>query len=194
MISHLPDAVVSHEDGTRSFAPKKGQKVIIERWATVLPGSPWLDTKVYQVMEVNQESGRLMLLDLEAQNITLSDWKTGTEVYGWRFKEFGPMLPGGSSEEQLQAPAKKKTVVKAHVAPATSKSPSTKGEGVQKLQRIYSTRGLLHTRVKGIAYCPQGNTSAFAVGDRVVATLDPEGSLLMGPDEVKERWFLNEVL
>lgn len=57
-VSRLPDAVVA---GIPQF--KTGDKLVVERYATVLPGRPYLDTKTYKVIEVNPSSGFVRLYD-----------------------------------------------------------------------------------------------------------------------------------
>ncbi|NCA17944.1 MAG: hypothetical protein EBS90_13035, partial [Betaproteobacteria bacterium] len=57
-ISRLHDAVA---DGVPLFGP--GDRIIIERRAVVLKGTPYLDTRTYRVRSVDPETGLMRLWD-----------------------------------------------------------------------------------------------------------------------------------
>jgi len=80
-ISRLPDAISS--DGVPLFRP--GEKIIIERRATVLEGNPYLDTRTYMVMGINTENGNLNLFDESLCQSAMSNWKSGLR-HGFVFK------------------------------------------------------------------------------------------------------------
>lgn len=80
-ISRLPNAVSS--DGTPLFRP--GEKIIIERRATVLEGNPYLDTRTYMVVGINTDNGNLDLFDESLCQSALSNYKTGLSK-GFVFK------------------------------------------------------------------------------------------------------------
>jgi hypothetical protein len=80
-ISRLPNAISA--DGTPLFRP--GEKVIIERRATVLEGNPYLDTRTYMVVGINTENGNLDLFDESLCQSALSNYKTGI-AKGFVFK------------------------------------------------------------------------------------------------------------
>lgn len=84
-IDHLDDAVVFLSDGTPVFVPEIGERVIIERYTSLLPGRPWLDTKLYLIRDVDQETGHLSLWDEETQHWVVSNFADGLQS-GYRFK------------------------------------------------------------------------------------------------------------
>lgn len=71
-ISRLPDAFA---DGLPLF--RCGDKIVIERYAGFLPGSPYLDTKTYRVMSIDGVTGRLDLYDDSFLQFAIDNWKTG---------------------------------------------------------------------------------------------------------------------
>lgn len=84
IIDHLDDAF----EGTgkdRTFVVPRGEKVIVERVATVLSGTPWLDTKVYTVISIDGVTGNVTLRDEEAEHNTLVNYLVGPER-GYKFK------------------------------------------------------------------------------------------------------------
>lgn len=84
-IDDLMDAVVKDELGRQLLLVKPGEKLIVERFATVLPGHPWLDTRTYTVQSIDEASGRVHLWDDELQRTAMTDYIGGTKV-GYRFK------------------------------------------------------------------------------------------------------------
>ena len=84
-IDNLSDAVVFLEDGTPVFVPEVGEKVIIERYTSLLPGRPWLDTRVYVVREIDEDTGRLSLWDEDSKYWATSNFIDGLKN-GYRFK------------------------------------------------------------------------------------------------------------
>jgi hypothetical protein len=84
-IDRLIDAVVKSDDGTLLFIPDVGEKVIIERYTMCLPGNPWLDTKVYTVRGINDETGDLYLWDEDSKQQAMSNYITGPQR-GFTFK------------------------------------------------------------------------------------------------------------
>lgn len=80
-ISRLPNAISA--DGAPLFRP--GEKIIIERRATVLAGNPYLDTRTYMVVGINTENGNLDLFDESLCQSALSNYKTGL-AKGFVFK------------------------------------------------------------------------------------------------------------
>jgi hypothetical protein len=146
-LDHLEDAVTI-KDGVPHFIPIRGQKVIIERFASVLTTRPWLDTRTYTVIAVDEANGNLKLLDDVGQQCS-SNYKSGIE-YGYRFK-----LPEGSAP----LPRKNKAAPKVSAA-EKAKVKAEKASG-DKLRRVYTSKNVIHTRIKGVAYVPpQGTTQA----------------------------------
>jgi hypothetical protein len=75
-ISHLEDAIWS--DGTTTvFIPQPGDRVVIERPSSLSPGNHWLDTKIYVVQDINDETGVLKLWDPELLQFAMSNFLTG---------------------------------------------------------------------------------------------------------------------
>lgn len=85
VIDDLVDAVVKDELGRLVLLAKPGEKLIVERYATILPGNPWLDTKTYTVQSIDEATGRIHLWDDELQRTALTDYIGGTKA-GYRFK------------------------------------------------------------------------------------------------------------
>lgn len=75
-ISDLVDAVV-YVDGDPVFVPDVGERVLIERSVAGLPGSPWLDTRVYVVKSIDDSTGDLSLWDEENRRWALSNYVVG---------------------------------------------------------------------------------------------------------------------
>lgn len=84
-LSYLEDAVELGDDGVPQFTIAPGDKVVIERYATILRGSPWLDTKVYTVEAIDGVSGTLHLWDDEGKCHAATNYITGTAA-GFKFK------------------------------------------------------------------------------------------------------------
>jgi len=79
-ISRLPDAVV---DGRPVF--DRGDKIVIERYASVLSHRPYLDTKTYRVVSVNEANGDVALWDDDLSQFSRTNYKTGVAA-GYVFK------------------------------------------------------------------------------------------------------------
>lgn len=86
-IAHLEDAVVRLDDGTPVFILEVGDEVLIERWLGPpdLPTRTWLDTRLYTVQCINQESGRIELYDEGLHQQAMTNFLTGLER-GYVFK------------------------------------------------------------------------------------------------------------
>lgn len=193
-IDHLADAVESR-DGVAFFIPTKGTRVIIERFATLLHDRPWLDTKSYIVESVDQETGDIRLQDEEMRHASHSNFKTALEL-GYRLKLPGAKERGGSYVPSNKAPAPEPVIDDngdvVAVAPKQPKAPKpTSSETKETERRIYATRGVIHTRIKGVAYVPQG-TSQAADGMRLLTQVDGTNIKVFGPDKAwEETWVAN---
>jgi hypothetical protein len=84
-IDHLPDAVVNDELGRQILLARPGEKIVIERFATILPHRPWLDTKSYTVQSIDEATGRVHLWDDELQRMAMTDYTQAVKV-GHRIK------------------------------------------------------------------------------------------------------------
>jgi hypothetical protein len=85
MIDHLPDAVETDEMGLPTLLAEPGDKIIIERVATVLSHKPWLDTKTYTIESIDAATGNLALWDDDLHRSATSNFVQGIKV-GYRFK------------------------------------------------------------------------------------------------------------
>lgn len=89
MIDHLPDAVERDEMGMLTLLAVPGEKIVIERIATVLNHKPWLDTKTYTIETIDAATGHITLWDDDLHRSATSNFILGTKA-GYRFK-----LPAG---------------------------------------------------------------------------------------------------
>lgn len=85
MIDHLPDAVRKDELGRYVMDARPGDKIVMERWATILAGKPWLDTKTYTIVSIDEASGDLKLWDDDLCRAALTNYVSGMKA-GYRFK------------------------------------------------------------------------------------------------------------
>jgi len=125
-IDDLVDAVVRDDLGRLLLLAKPGEKLIVERFATILPGRPWLDTKTYTVQSIDEATGRIHLWDDELQRMALTDYIGGIKV-GYRFKLPVKGRPVVSNKRKRGRP--KKIVVAPAVAPAATVQPAVGPDG-----------------------------------------------------------------
>jgi len=85
MIDHLPDAISKDEMGFPTLLAGPGERIIIERVASILHGRPWLDTKTYTIESIDTASGRLTLWDDDLQRYAGTNFIEGLK-FGYRFK------------------------------------------------------------------------------------------------------------
>lgn len=85
MIDHLPDAVSKDEMGLPTLLAKPGDKIVIERVASVLNNKPWLDTKTYVIESIDSGTGHLKLWDEDLGRSATSNFIKGLAA-GYRFK------------------------------------------------------------------------------------------------------------
>lgn len=124
-IDDMVDAVVKDELGRYVLLVRPGEKLIVERFATILPGNPWLDTKTYTVQSVDEATGRVHLWDDELQRTALTDYIGGTKA-GYRFK-----LPikGRKISSKRKRGRPRKVVAAAPVAQPTAAPVATNPDG-----------------------------------------------------------------
>lgn len=119
-IDHLEDALTTLDDGTLVPLFGVGDKIVIERRATILPGSPWLDTATYTVTDIDDVSGDLKLVSDGYGHSAMSNFVKGTAA-GYRFK-----IPSGSSIGKKRRGVKGRGRRKvAAPAPVSSPTPDT---------------------------------------------------------------------
>jgi hypothetical protein len=85
LIDHLEDAVGNDQFGNPVLNAKVGDKIIIERVASVLNHKPWLDTKTYVITSIDGFTGDLVLMDHDLGQVAGSNYITGLK-HGYRFK------------------------------------------------------------------------------------------------------------
>lgn len=79
-IGHLPDAIVG---GQPQFSA--GDSIVVERHSGFLPGKPYLDTKTYRVLRLDEFTGRMHLFDEALDQNAIMNWKEGI-LHGTVFK------------------------------------------------------------------------------------------------------------
>lgn len=67
-IEHLKDATATLEDGTVIPLFDVGDKIVAERRVAFLSHHPWLDTKVYIVRSIDDETGVAICYDEDSQH------------------------------------------------------------------------------------------------------------------------------
>lgn len=91
-VSAFPDALDA--EGKPLF--RAGDRVVVERRSVVLAGSPWIDTKVYRVLNVDQDTGNVRFYDEQINQFAASNYRTAT-ARGSVFK----LLPTGARTDNL---------------------------------------------------------------------------------------------
>lgn len=180
-IEHLADAVV---DG--KFVVPVGGRLVIDRLASVLPCSPWLDTRCYVVKAIDHETGNVALFDEELWHNALSNFKQGLRA-GYIFK-VAPAKGSWTSSSTVKVSSPKAS------KPTKSEPKGTKPASGE-VRRVYSTKGVIHTRIKGIAYLPKVQAESSAKdGDRLMfkATRNGDRAEATFRDGTKEVWFKKE--
>jgi hypothetical protein len=84
-IDHLPDAVIKDPMGRLTLLAGPGDKLVIERVASILAHKPWLDTKTYTVESVEESTGIVHLWDEDLYRNSSTNYITGI-ASGYRFK------------------------------------------------------------------------------------------------------------
>lgn len=124
-IDALKDAVVFLDDGTPTFVPQPGERVIIERYTSLLPGRPWLDTRVYMVRGVDPETGHLDLWDEETQHWVSSNFADGLRN-GYKFK-CQPLHGRGIPKKRHRRTKEERETAKLEALERKAKSKKTRG-------------------------------------------------------------------
>lgn len=119
----LEDAVEVDDNGVPVFTVAPGDKVVIERYATILRGSPWLDTKVYTVESIDGVTGTLHLWDDDGKCYAMSNYITGTAA-GFKFKV--PPAKGNMPTSQRRRGRPRKVIPAGQEKPS---EPSLDAEG-----------------------------------------------------------------
>lgn len=116
VLDHLEDAVEVDELGIPTFTVAPGDKVVVERYATILRGSPWLDTKVYTVESIDGVTGTLRLWDDDDKCHAMTNYITGFAA-GFKFKV--PPAKGGVPTSQRRRGRPRKILPPGQEKPST---------------------------------------------------------------------------
>lgn len=129
IIDHLEDAIELDDDGVPVFTIPPGEKVIIERFRTVLKDPAWLDTKVYTVETIDGVTGNLMLWDDEGKCHSMSNYLTAPKR-GYRFKV--PPAKGGLHIQSRKRGRPRKLVPVGQEAPLPIVQLDENGQPIKK--------------------------------------------------------------
>lgn len=168
-IDHLEDAWV-REGGNVKFLLKCGDKVIIERKSVYLPNHTWLDTKMYTITEVDHETGDLKLYNDDLDQYAMSNFKTGVDQHGYKFK-----IPTRGMPRRGRMP----TVNREESAAKAARTP--KVPGTRRLYPSKKIKGHLDICFKGSLYVSPDNSQAKP-SDRVTVELEGENVRVTHPD------------
>lgn len=116
VLDHLEDAVEVDDLGIPIFTVAPGDKVVVERYATILRGSPWLDTKVYTVESIDGVTGTLRLWDDDDKCHAMTNYITGLAA-GFKFKV--PPAKGGVPTSQRRRGRPRKILPPGQEKPST---------------------------------------------------------------------------
>ena len=121
-VSAFPDALDA--EGKPLF--RAGDRLVVERRSVVLIGSPWIDTKVYRVLGVDQETGNIRFYDEQINQFAASNYRTAT-ARGSVFK----LLPSGARTDNLgkrkRGRPRKEPVAGAEVKPVSTEPKRRRG-------------------------------------------------------------------
>jgi hypothetical protein len=128
-IDHLPDAIARDEMGVWQLLARPGEKVIIERFSSILHGAPWMDTKTFVVDSIDGATGNIYLHDIELCRQSMTNIPIALK-YGHRFK-----LPTTSTPnlgKRKRGRPKKMVPAAAEVASTSGEAPLPKKRGRPK--------------------------------------------------------------
>lgn len=187
-ISLLDDAVITDENGRLRFVVEPGNKVIIERYATLLSTKPWLDTQAYTVIRVDQVTGNLELHNDEFQQYAVSNFIDGVK-HGFKFK-----IPTKSGRVPKRRTKRAKLVAKNQRENKAVRAKQSGAPNSAPLRRIYVVRGVTHTRVKNKAYVAPSGTRCVG-GDRCIVAVQDDFATISSPDNSwQERWAFDPTM
>lgn len=104
-IDHLPDAIAKDEMGVWQLLARPGEKVIIERFSSILQGRPWMDTKTFVVDSIDGATGNIYLHDIELCRQSMTNIPTALK-YGHRFKLPTAKMPNLTGKRKRGRPKK----------------------------------------------------------------------------------------
>jgi len=121
-ISSLPDAM--GPDGPLFV---RGDKIVIERYATILAGAPYLDTRTYLVESVDPITGKVNLWDPSMAQFASDNWKHGVKHgYVYKFARSGVAV---SSKRKRGRPRKNPVEAPKPIVAGPDGSPVKKKRG-----------------------------------------------------------------
>lgn len=147
-----------------------GQSILIERFTEYNKTTRWFDTRTYEIKAVDLTTGAVRLYDVENKCYAATNYITGFSNPLYKFK-----IPNSG---------KIKNKVKYDIG---QKSPVKKSK--DGLRTVYSSKNVIHTRISGIAYGPQGTTKAIP-GTKLKMSLSINSTILVEDPENKwsETW------
>lgn len=122
-IDHLPDAIAKDEMGVWQLLARPGEKVIIERFSSILQGCPWMDTKTFVVDSIDGATGNIYLHDVELCRQSMTNIPTALK-YGHRFKLPTARMPDLTGKRKRGRPKKVVSFVEPQAVAATSGEPT----------------------------------------------------------------------
>lgn len=105
-ITHLPDAL--DVDGRPLFTT--GDKILIERYASMLSTNPWLDTHTYTVHAIDDRTGGMRLWDETVGHWALDNYLQGPRV-GQVYKMATERIDGKKKRKRGEKKTKKTEVL-----------------------------------------------------------------------------------
>lgn len=75
-IDHLQDGTIITKDGDVVPLFDVGDRIVVERLASCLIGLPWLDTRVYLVQRINDDTGQVDCIDPEFHHYACVGFKS----------------------------------------------------------------------------------------------------------------------
>lgn len=108
-IDHLKDGTATLDDGSILPLFDVGDRIVAERHISFLAGAPWLDTRVYVVREINDETGEVHCTDEEMRHYACVGFKHPFTRIKLAPKKGNPFLvPKVKKEQPVRAPGDKK--------------------------------------------------------------------------------------
>jgi len=109
-IDHLPDGTVMLDDGSILPLFDVGDRIVVERLASCLIGLPWLDTRVYLVQRINDDTGQVDCIDPEFHHYACVGFKSPHQRFKLAPKKGNPFAAPKKVQPPKQelAPGEKK--------------------------------------------------------------------------------------
>lgn len=170
-ISHLENATVTVGDEILPLFGI-GDRIVIERYAHVLPLRPWLDTQTYLVDDIDDETGDLKLWNADLMQHAMANFRTGPargDVYKLFPKENGSLVIG---KRKRGRPKKDRSAESPKSTPAAANSSTAPANSTPGQKR---KRG----RPPGSKNRPKAEIAAERLAKRALRTPTVRGAKLM---------------